>query len=295
MNPGGRPGPRPAPGLGLWGVVPDGAFGFMVADYYEMLGIPPGADRETIEEALARCRPKWSAGARNPKHRHTFQSYLDQIPNIRAALLGDLAARAGYDAELAAQRRLQLDRKLDELQRLVRLRSAKGGLTVSDRDRLRAEADRLGVPDDAFRGLLEPIPPLPEAPPEPDEPDDPPVDAIDPATRGQIRRTLEHLGRIDLYDALGLSRDAPQSEINGRADEERQRWRQKSKVSAEMTWGPPRPDPGTTGRSTSKPRSASAGRSASASTASGGSARGPDRPCSTRPPASGSSPTAPTG
>ncbi|WP_169979691.1 hypothetical protein [Tautonia rosea] len=207
----------------------------MVADYYEMLGIRPDADRASIEEALARCQPKWSAGARNPKHRHTFQSYLDQIPAIRAALLGDLATRSGYDAELAAQRRLQLDRKLDELQRLIRLRSAKGGLTVSDRDRLKAEAQRLGVPDDAFARLLEPIPPLPERPPEPIESVDPPADVIDSATRGQIRRTLDHLRRLDLYDALGLQRDAPQSEILNRADEERQRWRQKSRVSAEMT------------------------------------------------------------
>lgn len=207
----------------------------MVADYYEMLGIPPDSDRSAIEAAIARCQPKWSAGSRNPKHRHTFQSYLDQIPNIRAALLGDPSTRAGYEAELAAQRRVQLDRKLDELQRLIRLRSAKGGLTVSDRDRLRAEADRLGVPDEAFGLLLEPIPPLPEAPLESIEPDDPPDDLIDPATRGQIRRTLDHLGKLDLYDALGLQRDAPQSEIVDRADSERQRWRQKSKVSAEMT------------------------------------------------------------
>lgn len=207
----------------------------MVPDYYEMLGISSDADRSAIEEALARCQPKWSAGARNPKHRHTFQSYLDQIPTIRASLLGDLATRAGYDAELAAQRRQQLDRKLDELQRLIRLRSAKGGLTVSDRDRLKAEAQRLGVPGDALSRLLEPIPPLPETPPEPIEPDDLPGDVIDSATRGQIRRTLDHLGRLDLYDALGLKRDAPQSEILNRADEERQRWRQKTRVSAEMT------------------------------------------------------------
>lgn len=207
----------------------------MVADYYEMLGIPQGADRAAIEEALARCQPKWSAGARNPKHRHTYQSYLDQIPAIRATLLGDPTSRASYDAELAALRRVELDRKLDELQRLVRLRASKGGLTVSDRDRLRREADRLGVPADELGRLLEPIAPMPEAPPEPEEPDDPPPDVIDSATRGQIRRTLEHLGRQDLYDALGLQRDAPQAEIDSRADAERQRWRQKSRVTAEMT------------------------------------------------------------
>ncbi|MEW4567349.1 hypothetical protein AB1L88_05725 [Tautonia sp. JC769] len=207
----------------------------MAADYYEMLGITPDADRAAIEEALARCQPKWSAGARNPKHRHTFQSYLDQIPTIRSALLGDLATRSAYDAELAARRRLELDRKLDELQRLIRLRSAKGGLTVSDRDRLKSEALRLGVPDETLARLLEPIPPLPETPPEPAEVDDPPEDVIDSATRGQIRRTLDHLGRLDLYDALGLKRDAPHSEILNRADEQRHRWRQKSRVSAEMT------------------------------------------------------------
>ncbi|QDV36820.1 fibronectin type III domain-containing protein [Tautonia plasticadhaerens] len=207
----------------------------MVADYYEMLGIPQGADRAAVEEALARCQPKWSAGARNPKHRHTYHSYLDQIPAIRATLLGDPTARASYDAELAALRRAELDRKLDEIQRLVRLRASKGGLTVSDRDRLRREADRIGVPAEELDRLLEPIAPMPEAPAEADEPDEPTPDVIDSATRGQIRRTLEHLGRRDLYDALGLQRDAPQAEVVSRADDERRRWRQKSRVTAEMT------------------------------------------------------------
>lgn len=207
----------------------------MVPDYYEILGVDPRADRAAIEEAIARCQPKWSAGARNPKHRHTYQSYLDQIPAIRQALLGDPSARAAYDAERDADRRAHLDRVLDELGRLVRLRAAKGGLTVSDRDRLRREAGRLGIDPAELDPLLEPIPPLPEAPPEPEDEPDAPVDAIDSATRGQIRRTLEHLGRRDLYDALGLPRDAPQSEIEAKADAERQRWRQKSRVTAEMT------------------------------------------------------------
>src|SRR3954463_13488484 len=121
----------------------------MVADYYAMLGVDPQADRATIEAALAGAQPIWSAGTRNPKNKHTFQSYLDQIPAIRQALLGPPSARAVYDAELAAARRADKDRKLDQLQRLVRLRAAKGGLTVSDRSLLRGEAGRLGLaPDD---------------------------------------------------------------------------------------------------------------------------------------------------
>src|ERR1700745_2717944 len=120
----------------------------MVADYYTMLGVDPGADRGTLATALARAQPLWSSGTRNPKNKHTFQSYLDQIPALRQALLGEPSARAAYDAELAASRRAERDRKLDELQRLVRLRAAKGGLTVSDRTILRAEAVRLGLTHD---------------------------------------------------------------------------------------------------------------------------------------------------
>ncbi len=101
----------------------------MVADFYAMLGVDPGADRPSLEAALARCQPTWSSGTRNPKTKHTYQSYLDQIPEIRRALLGDPAARAAYDAELAAAQRAERDLALDELQRLVRLRAAKGGLT----------------------------------------------------------------------------------------------------------------------------------------------------------------------
>src|SRR3954465_13553827 len=117
----------------------------MVADYYAMLGVEPGADRATLEAALARCQPAWSSGTRNPKNKHTYQSYLDQIPALRQALLGDPAARAAYDAELAAARRAERDRTLDAQQRLLRVRAAKGGLTVADRGLLRDEAVRLGL------------------------------------------------------------------------------------------------------------------------------------------------------
>lgn len=206
----------------------------MVSDYYAMLGLDPGADRAMIEAALARCQPAWSSGTRNPKNKHTFQSYLDQIPALRQALLGEISARAAYDAELAASRRAERDRKLDELQRLVRLRAAKGGLTVTDRTILRAEAVRLGLTQDDLDRLAEPIPAKPEAPAEEDTPD-PPMDVIDPAMRRQIRIALEHLRRRDLYHVLGVSRDVPASEILARADAERQRWMQKTQVTAEKT------------------------------------------------------------
>src|SRR3954466_10173538 len=117
----------------------------MGADYYAMLGVDPTADSATVEEALARNQPIWSSGTRNPKNKHTYQSYLDQIPALRQALLGDPATRAAYDAELAAARRAARDQKLDELQRLVRLRAAKGGLTVADRALLRDQAVALGL------------------------------------------------------------------------------------------------------------------------------------------------------
>jgi hypothetical protein len=206
----------------------------MVPDFYAMLGLDMEADRTAIEAALARCQPIWSSGTRNPKTKHTYQSYLDQIPRIRQALLGDPSSRAAYDAELAASRREQRDRSLDELQRLVRFRAAKGGLTVSDRDLLRSEAARLGVSDEDFERLIEPIPPKPDTPVEVERPD-PPIDAIEPAVRRQIRLALDHLRRPDLYAVLDLPRDAPAEEIAARADAERRKWMQKAQVTAEKT------------------------------------------------------------
>src|SRR5258707_8849961 len=105
----------------------------MVADYYAMLRADPRGDRSSLEAAPARCQPAWSSGTRNPKTKHTYQSYLDQIPALRQALLGDASARAAYDAERAAALRAERDERLDTLQKLIRLRAAKGGLTVSDR------------------------------------------------------------------------------------------------------------------------------------------------------------------
>ncbi|WP_074312018.1 hypothetical protein [Singulisphaera sp. GP187] len=206
----------------------------MVADYYTMLGVDPGADRGALEAALARCQPLWSSGTRNPKNKHTYQSYLDQIPAIRQALLGAPADRAAYDAELAAAQRVERDRKLDALQRRLRLRSAKGGLTVADRALLRDEAVRLGLTAADLDRLAELIPPKPESPAEEDAPD-PPVDVLDPAMRRQIRVALTHLRRLDLYEALSLTRDAPAQEIINLTDAERRRWMQKAQVTAEKT------------------------------------------------------------
>lgn len=206
----------------------------MVPDYYAMLGIDPGADRAAVEAALARGQPVWSSGTRNPKTKHTYQSYLDQIPALRQALLGDPISRAAYDAERAAARRGERDARLDALQNRIRLRAAKGGLTVSDRRVLREEAVKLGLTAEDLDRLAETIPPKPESPAEDDAPD-PPVDAIDPVMRRQIRVAIDHLRKRDLYDALGLPRDAPAREIAARADAERQRWMKKAQVTAEKT------------------------------------------------------------
>jgi hypothetical protein len=206
----------------------------MVPDFYAMLGVEPVADRAAIEAALARCQPAWSSGTRNPKTKHTYQSYLDQIPALRQALLGDPATRAAYDAEIFAARRAERDAKLDALQKRVRLRAAKGGLTVSDRKALRDEAARLGLTTHDLDQLIEPIPPRPESPGEDDTPD-PPSDVIDPVMRRQLRVALDHLRKRDLYDALGVARNAPAWEISARADAERQRWMKKTQVTAEKT------------------------------------------------------------
>jgi len=206
----------------------------MVPDYYAMLGVDPAADRATLEAALARCQPAWSSGTRNPKTKHTFQSYLDQIPALRQALLGDPTARAAYDAGRAAGLRAERDGKLDALQKRIRLRAAKGGLTVSDRRLLRDEAVKLGLTAEDLDRLAEPIPPKPEAPGD-DETPDPPVDALDPVMRRQLRVALDHLRKRDLYDALGVERDAPPREVALRADAERQRWMRKTQVTAEKT------------------------------------------------------------
>src|SRR6516164_3059784 len=105
----------------------------MVPDYYARLEVDPGADRSEIGAALQRKQPAWSMGTRNPKTRHVNQLFLDEIPALRRALLSDSASRAAYDAALAVAQQAERDRKLDELQRRVRLRAAKGGLSQSDR------------------------------------------------------------------------------------------------------------------------------------------------------------------
>ncbi len=210
----------------------------MVPDYYARLGIDPAAERAEIETALKRMQPVWSMGTRNPKTRHANQLYLDEIPALRRALLSHSASRVAYDAELAMVQLAERDKKLDLLLRRVNLRAAKGGLTATDRRLLGEEAAKLGLSDEDLLRLTRPIPDLVEtvAKGEDSEQDlDPPTDVLDPSTRRQIRGALEHLGCRDLYDALGVSRDAPGSYVAARADAERQRWMKKAQVTAEKT------------------------------------------------------------
>ena len=205
---------------------------------YARLGVDPGADRSEIEAALKRLQPAWSMGTRNPKTRHSNQLYLDEIPSLRKALLGDPMSRAAYDAELAVAQIAERDARLDELQKRATLRAAKGGLSPGDRTLLVEEAARLGLSEDDLLGVTRNIPMLVEAVGangDVDEDQDPPADVLDPSTRRQIRVVLEHLGCRDLYDALGVSRDAPKNYIEARADEERQRWMKKAQVTAEKT------------------------------------------------------------
>jgi hypothetical protein len=210
----------------------------MVPDYYARLGVDPGADRGEIEAALNRKQPAWSMGTRNPKNRHVNQLYLDEIPALRKALLSDPTSRAAYDAELAVAQMQERERKLDELQRRVRLRAAKGGLAASDRGLLGDEAAKLGLSEEDLLKVIRPIPNLVENTSKNGDAEldvDPPADVLDPSTRRQIRVALEHLGCRDLYDAIGAERDAPASYIAGRADAERQRWMKKAQVTAEKT------------------------------------------------------------
>ncbi len=210
----------------------------MVPDYYERLGVDAAASAGAIEAALKKKQPAWSMGTRNPKTRHANQRHLDEIPALRAALLSGPEARAAYDAERAAAEVARREEALDELHRLVRLRAAKGGLAPADLDLLGREAERLGVDGQALRRLTAAYPTLSAADAaavDPDDDDRPPPDALDPSTRRQIRMALDHLDRRDLYDALGLFRDAPLALIADRADEERRRWMKKTQVTAEKT------------------------------------------------------------
>ena len=142
----------------------------MVPDYYARLGVDQRAERAEIEAALKRMQPAWSMGTRNPKTRHANQLFLDEIPALRKALLGDPASRAAYDAELAMVQVAERDQKLDVLLRRVNLRAAKGGLTATDRRLLTDEATKLGLSEEDLLRLTRPIPNLVETAMVDDEP-----------------------------------------------------------------------------------------------------------------------------
>ena len=175
----------------------------MVPDYYARLGVDPaphGRDRGRAPEASSRPG-RWGRGT--PRPGTPTSSISTRSP--RAAGPPERGrARAAYDAELAVAQIAEREQKLDELQRRVRLRAAKGGSAPSDRGLLGDEAARLGL----TRGARPATRPIPDPDRDRrarggDEADvEPPADVLDPSTRRQIRVALEHLGRRDLYDAL---------------------------------------------------------------------------------------------
>ena len=106
----------------------------MVADYYAMLGVDPGADRAALEAALAKMPAGLVVGDAEPED----QAHVPVVPRPDPRDPAGPARRPDGPGGLRrraadAARRAERDRKLDELQRLVRLRAAKGGLTVADR------------------------------------------------------------------------------------------------------------------------------------------------------------------
>ena len=210
----------------------------MVPDYYARLEVDPRADRAEIEAALQRKQPAWSMGTRNPKNRHTNQLYLDEIPALRRALLSDPASRAAYDAELAVAQRAEREAEARRAATAGPPPRRQGG-TRGGRPRAPGRRGHSARPE---RGRPAPAHPADPEPRRGGERQwrrrldiDPPADVLDPSTRRQIRVALEHLGCRDLYDALGLTRDAPASDIAARADAERQRWMKKAQVTAEKT------------------------------------------------------------
>ena len=135
----------------------------MVPDYYARLGVDPKADRAEIEAALAAQAAGVVDGHAEPQDPAREPALSRRDPRAATALLSDPATRAAYDAELAVAQRAERERKLDELQRRVRLRAAKGGLGPSDRGLLVDEATRLGLNEDDLVRLTRPIPSLVEA------------------------------------------------------------------------------------------------------------------------------------
>ena len=211
----------------------------MVPDYYARLGVDPGADRAEIEAALQRMQPAWSMGTRNPKTRHANQLYPRRDPRV--------AEGTPERSDLARGLRRRAGRRPDRRAGAEARRAATAGPPPrrqgrAGRVRPRAPGRR-GGPARAERGR-----PGPAHPADPESrrgrraangdaelDHDPPADVLDPSTRRQIRVALEHLGCRDLYDALGVTRDAPASYIAARADAERQRWMKKAQVTAEKT------------------------------------------------------------
>lgn len=206
----------------------------MPLNYYEILGIDRSADSQSIEQALGRKRIEWSKGTRNPKTKIQYQKYLDVIPEIKRSLLSDAEGRKAYDAELDALARKEKLERIEEFERRVRLRSAKGGLSSTDRDELRALAAKFAIDDQSFESITRHIADFAE-PPRTQTPPEPAPDVQDKTTRRMIKDVLDQIQKNNLYEVLDLPRGASLDQIKTSAEELRKQWNNKSQTTAEKT------------------------------------------------------------
>ena len=211
----------------------------MVPDYYARLEVDPegrsGRDRG--------CAAAQAAGVVDGDAEPQEPAYLSALPRRDPRAAAGAPGRPGDPRRVRRRaRRRPAGRAGGDGSTSCSGGSAsappRGDSGASDRELLVAEATRLGLDDDDLLRLIRPIPGLVEAARahgDAEDDVDPPADVLDPSTRRQIRVALDHLGCRDLYDALGVTRDAPASDIAARADAERQRWMKKAQVTAEKT------------------------------------------------------------
>ena len=107
---------------------------------------------------------------------------------------------------------------IGKLQRLVELRAAKGGLSVTDREMLRNEAEALNLGREDVDRLMAAFPPWPEPPARQELPVSA-LEQVEPWEWAELEHRLDELNLRDLYEVLKVGSDAEASTLEERLQE----------------------------------------------------------------------------
>lgn len=199
-------------------------------DLFALIGLDLECDDPTaIKDAVARTRETCSRGSTTGPDKVGCEQLLLRLTEIERVLL-NAQARAVLREEVREARAEQSDELMKDVRRALTMLLAGGKTSISklERDALVARyAKAGGITAEQIDALIS-VPVVDGAQPEASK-----AAPLSPSEAKRLTDTLGHLGCTDLYDFLGVSKNADAATIEARRRELSATWNKKAKSTPE--------------------------------------------------------------